>query len=65
MGKNKKLGIYVVFSRVRKLSHLFLARPIPDNLDVLPAVEYLDMMTNLRQTILATPEIVAQLKNAL
>jgi hypothetical protein len=38
---------YVVFSRVRKLSGLFLARPIPDDLDFLPAFKYLDMMTNL------------------
>ena len=46
---------YVVLSRVRTLPGLFLSEPIPDNIDFRPAPEYLDMMENLRKTILATP----------
>ena len=45
---------YVVLSRVRTLSGLFLTEPIPDNIDFRPAPDYLDMMENLRETILAT-----------
>ena len=56
---------YVVISRVRTLDGLFLTSPIPEEIDFLAASEYLDMMANLRQTILATPEQVAELKATL
>ena len=45
---------YVVLSRVRTLVGLFLTEPIPDNIDFRAAPDYLDMMENLRETILAT-----------
>lgn len=53
---------YVVISRVKTLSGLFLVNPIPEEIDFSPADEYLEMMTLLRQTILATPEQVLDLK---
>ena len=56
---------YVVISRVRTLDGLFLVNPIPENIDFSPAKDYLDMMTNLRQRILATPEQVSELKQTL
>jgi hypothetical protein len=56
----------VVLSRVKTLSALFLMSPIPDHIDFGPAKAYfLDMMQNLRQEILATPEQVAELKEQL
>jgi hypothetical protein len=56
---------YVVISRVKTLSGLFLVKPIPEDIDFSPADEYLEMMTILRQTILATPEQVSELKASL
>jgi hypothetical protein len=53
---------YVVFSRVKRLSGLFLMEPIPKDIDFLPARNSLEMMASLRQTILATPEQVLELK---
>jgi hypothetical protein len=56
---------YVVLSRVRTLSGLFLTEPIPDDIDFLPPTDYLDMMDNLRNTVLATPSQVEELKSTL
>ena len=56
---------YVVLSRVRTLDGLFLTKPIPENIDFSPPTDYLDMMTNLRQKMLATPEQVSELKQTL
>jgi hypothetical protein len=53
----------LVFSRVKTLSGLFLMSPIPEDIHFGPAKDYLDMIQNLRQRILATPEQVAELKN--
>jgi predicted metalloprotease with PDZ domain len=44
---------------------LFLIKTIPENINFLPANDYLDMMANLRQRILATPEQVSELKQTL
>ena len=60
--KNIKNWAYVVISRVRTLLGLFLLTKIPDDCDFTPAKEYLDMMDNFRNTILAGPEDVADLK---
>jgi hypothetical protein len=46
---------YVVLSRVRTLAGLFLEKPIPDDIDVTPNPDYLDMMARLRQSIMKTP----------
>jgi hypothetical protein len=46
---------YVVLSRVRTLAGLFLEKPIPEDIDFSPNPDYLDMMSNLRQTILVIP----------
>jgi hypothetical protein len=62
---NVKNWAYVVLSRVRTLGGLFLEEPIPEDINFSPASEYLDMMANLRHTILATPEQVAELKEIL
>jgi hypothetical protein len=56
---------YVVLSRVKTLSGLFLTEPIPEDIDFLPATDYLDMMENLRNTVLATPSQVAELKSSM
>jgi hypothetical protein len=56
---------YVVISRVKTLDGLFLLKPILDDIDFSPANDYLEMMKNLRKTILATPEQVAELKRSL
>jgi hypothetical protein len=56
---------YVVLSRVKTLDGLFLMNPLPDNIDFLPANDYLDMMAHLRRTILATPGQVSELKQTL
>lgn len=56
---------YVVLSRVRTLSGLFLTEPIPVDIDFLPPPEYLDMMDNLRSTVLATSSQVEELKSTL
>ena len=56
---------YVVISRVKTLGGLFLVEPIPEDIDFSPGDEYLAMMTTLRQTILATPEQVVDLKATL
>jgi hypothetical protein len=56
---------YVVLSRVKTLTGLFLTQPIPEDIDFSPPNDYLDMMANLRQTILATPEQVSELKRNL
>ena len=62
--KDKKWA-YVVISRVRALGGVFLTSPIPEEIHFSPASEYFDMMANLRQTILTTPEQVAELKATL
>jgi hypothetical protein len=54
---------YVVLSRVKTLSGLFLMSPIPEDIDFGAAEDYLDMMLTLRQRILATPDQVTELKN--
>jgi hypothetical protein len=51
----------VVFSRVKRLSGLFLMKLLLKDIDVLPASNYLEMMENLRKTILAAPEQVLEL----
>jgi hypothetical protein len=56
---------YVVISRVKTLSGLFLLKPVPEDIDFSPAEEYLEMMTILRKTILAYPKQVAELKATL
>ncbi len=43
---------YVVLSRVKTLSGLFLMSPIPEDIDFGPAQDYLDMMRNLRERFL-------------
>jgi hypothetical protein len=53
---------YVVLWRVRTLAGLFLTTPIPTDIDFEPAGDYLDMMSNLRGTISALPQDVAELK---
>ena len=62
---NVKNWVLVVLSRVRELSGLFFVDPIPDNIDCKPATDYLQMMENLRKTILATPDQVAELYSSL
>jgi hypothetical protein len=52
----------VVFSGVRRLRGLFLMKASWEDIDFLPASNYLEMMANLRKTILATPEQVLKLK---
>jgi hypothetical protein len=37
---------YVVFSRVKRLSGLFLMEPIPEDINFLPASNYLEMMAD-------------------
>ena len=54
---------YVVISRVRTLAGLFLTHPIPDDIDFMPSSDYLEMMENLRNTILATADQVETLKS--
>jgi hypothetical protein len=54
---------YVVRSRVKTLSGLFLMSPIPEDINFGPAEDYLVMMQSLRQRILATPDQVTELKN--
>jgi hypothetical protein len=56
---------YVVLSRVKTLAGLFLTKPIPEDFDFSPPNDYLEMMENLRKTILATPEQVSELKKEL
>ena len=56
---------YVVLSHVKTLDGLFLMKPIPEDIDFSPANDYLDMMAHLRQTILATPKEVSELKKNL
>jgi hypothetical protein len=53
----------VVLSCVKALSGLFLMSLVPEDIDLGPAKDYLDMMQHLRQRILATPEQVSELKN--
>jgi hypothetical protein len=51
---------YVVLSRIKTLGGLFLMKPIPEDIDFLPPnKEKLDMMVNLKSTVLATPEQVS------
>ena len=59
---NIKNWAYVVLSRVRTLSGLFFTTPIPDNVTFSPDPLYLNMMSNLRETINTTPEQVSELK---
>ena len=56
---------YVVLSRVTTLDGLYLLEPIPENIDFSPIPEYLDMMTRLRQRILAVPMQIANLKRGI
>jgi len=56
---------YVVLSRVKTLNGLFLTKPLPDDINFSPANDYLEMMQHLRETILATPEQVSELKQTL
>ena len=56
---------YVVLSRVKTIDGLFMTHPIPADIDFSPPANYLDMMQNLRQTILATPEQVSELKQSM
>jgi hypothetical protein len=55
-----------ILSHVKTLyDGLFLMKPIPEDIDFAPANDYLDMMTHLRTTILATQEQVLELKETL
>jgi hypothetical protein len=54
---------YVVLSCVKTLSGLFLISPIPEDIDLGPAKDYLDMMKNLRIWILASPPQMVELRN--
>jgi hypothetical protein len=56
---------YVVLSRVKTLSGLFLMSPIQEDIGFGPAEDCLDMMRSLRQRILVTPDQVTELKNNL
>lgn len=47
---------YVVLSRVRSLSGLYLMLPLPADIDFSPRPEYLTMMERLRSKILRTPK---------
>jgi hypothetical protein len=53
---------YVVFSRAKRLSGLFLMESIPEDINSLSPSNYLEMMADLRKTIIATPEQVLELK---
>ena len=53
---------YVVLSRVRSLEGLFLMEPIPGDIDFKPSEDYINMMEDLRKTILKTPDDVADMK---
>ena len=59
----QKNWAYVVLSRVRTLEGLFLLKPIPENIDFDPKLEYLIMMDKLRNSILALPEDVSGLRS--
>ena len=48
----------MVLSRFRSLDGLFVMEPIPDKIDFTPSNDYLDMMVDIRKTILKTPEDV-------
>ena len=48
----QKNWAYVVISRVRTLSGLYLTKKIPVDIDFTPAQDYLDMMKELRENIL-------------
>jgi hypothetical protein len=56
---------YIVLSRFKTLEGLFLMKPIPEDIDILQPKEYLDMMENIRRTLLATPEQGSELKESL
>ena len=61
-GPRQKIGLtwlYLEFG----LAGLFLTHLIPDDIDFMPSAEYLAMMENLRNTILATPDQVEKLKS--
>ena len=53
---------YVVLSRVQSLEGLFLMKPIPNDFEFKPSEDYINMMKNLRKSILKTPEDVADMK---
>jgi hypothetical protein len=57
-----KNWVYVVISCVKTLDGLFLTNKLPEDIDFLPETDYLDMMDNLRRTVLAIPEQVSYLK---
>jgi hypothetical protein len=52
---------YVVLSRVRTLSGLFLMKAIPANINFAPDGKYLSMMARLRTSVLAVPEHIDDL----
>ena len=52
---------YVVLSRVRKITGLYLLSEIPRDIDFSPDPKYLRMMDRLRQRILKTPDDVTDL----
>ena len=51
----KQNWAYVVLSRVRTLSGVYLCKPLPEDISFVPDPEYLDMMTRMRTTIKARP----------
>jgi hypothetical protein len=53
---------YVVLSRVRSLEGLFLLKPIREDIDFEPKIEYLNMMVRLRESKLALPEDISSLR---
>ena len=53
----------MVISGVWTLAGLLLMHPIPDDIDFMPSADYLEMMENLRNTILTTPDQVETLKS--
>ena len=53
---------YVVLSRVQSLEGLFLMKPIPNDFEFKPSEDYINMMKNLRKSILKPPEDVADME---
>lgn len=61
----RKNWAYVVLSRVRKLTGLYLMHPLPNDIDFTPNQQYLEMMDRLRHTIAASASDVIQFHNML
>jgi hypothetical protein len=61
MDKGQKLGLCCPLS-CQNTGWSFPDKAYTRNIVFLPANDYLDMMANLRQRILATPEQVSELK---